>query len=70
MSVRVLVVDDQAVVRAGFAAVIGAEPDLTVAAEAGDGAEALRLARTTAPDVVRSWTSGCGAWTAWPPPGS
>ncbi|MFF0728539.1 response regulator [Streptomyces sp. NPDC004134] len=52
MSVRVLVVDDQAVVRAGFAAVIGAEQDLTVAGEAGDGAEALRLARTTAPDVV------------------
>jgi two-component system cell cycle sensor histidine kinase/response regulator CckA len=44
-AVRVLVVDDQPVVRAGFAAIIDAEPDLTVVAEAGDGAEAVRLAR-------------------------
>ncbi|MDT0341959.1 response regulator transcription factor [Streptomyces litchfieldiae] len=52
MSIRVLVVDDQAVVRAGFAAVIDAEADLTVAGEAADGAEALHLARDLAPDVV------------------
>lgn len=49
---RVLVVDDQAVVRAGFAAIIDAEPDLVVVGEAGDGAAALRLAEQTAPDVV------------------
>ncbi|MDT0309743.1 response regulator transcription factor [Streptomyces sp. DSM 44917] len=52
--VRVLVVDDQRVVRAGFAAVLGAEPGLTVAGQAGDGAEALRLAADpgTRPDVA------------------
>jgi DNA-binding NarL/FixJ family response regulator len=51
-AVRVLVVDDQPVVRAGFAAIIDAEPDLTVVAEAGDGAEAVRLAARHAPDVI------------------
>ncbi|MFE6336821.1 response regulator [Streptomyces sp. NPDC057806] len=52
MAVRVMVVDDQAVVRAGFAAVVDAEPDLTVVAEAGDGATAVALAQQTTPDVV------------------
>ncbi|GGO49228.1 response regulator [Streptomyces lasiicapitis] len=52
MTVRVLVVDDQSVVRAGFAAVIDAEPDLTVVGQAADGAEALELARVSRPDVV------------------
>jgi DNA-binding NarL/FixJ family response regulator len=47
-----MVVDDQAVVRAGFAAVVDAEPDLTVVAEAGDGATAVALAQQTTPDVV------------------
>jgi DNA-binding NarL/FixJ family response regulator len=52
MSLRVLVVDDQGIVRAGFAAVIDAEDDLTVVGEAADGAEAVRLAEELAPDVV------------------
>ncbi|MEI5103483.1 response regulator transcription factor [Streptomyces sp. PmtG] len=52
MTIRVLVVDDQAVVRAGFAAVIDAEPDLTVAAQAADGAEAVALARAHRPDLA------------------
>ncbi|MFK4106848.1 response regulator [Streptomyces sp. NPDC019531] len=47
-----LVVDDQAVVRAGFAAIVDAEPDLTVVGEAGDGAEAVSLATREAPDLV------------------
>jgi DNA-binding NarL/FixJ family response regulator len=51
-AVRVLVVDDQPVVRAGLAAIIDAEPDLTVVAEAGDGAGAVRLAARHAPDVI------------------
>ncbi|WP_030613898.1 response regulator [Streptomyces sclerotialus] len=52
MSLTVLVVDDQAVVRAGFAAVIDAEPDMTVVGEAGDGAAAVSLAEQLAPDVI------------------
>ncbi|MEU6124598.1 response regulator transcription factor [Streptomyces sp. NPDC047123] len=47
-----MVVDDQAVVRAGFAAIVDAEPDLRVVAEAADGADAVRLAAELAPDVV------------------
>ncbi|WP_314221785.1 response regulator transcription factor [Streptomyces zaehneri] len=47
-----MVVDDQAVVRAGFAAIVDAEPDLTVVGEAGDGASAVELAGREAPDVV------------------
>lgn len=49
---RVLVVDDDAMVRSGFAAILGAEPDLDVVGEASDGAEALTRARQLAPDVV------------------
>ncbi|MEY7978677.1 response regulator [Streptomyces pilosus] len=52
MSLRVLVADDQGIVRAGFAAVIDAEEDMTVVGEAGDGAEAVRLTAESAPDVV------------------
>ncbi|MEU2060809.1 response regulator transcription factor [Streptomyces sp. NPDC013455] len=47
-----IVVDDQAVVRAGFAAIVGAEPDLTVVAEAADGASAVSLAADGSADVV------------------
>lgn len=52
MSIRVFLVDDQALVRAGFAMVVAAQDDMTVLGEAGDGHEALeRLAASTA-DVV------------------
>ncbi|MFH9676184.1 response regulator [Streptomyces sp. NPDC017405] len=47
-----IVVDDQAVVRAGFAAIVDAEPGLTVVAEAGDGATAVSLATAGDADVV------------------
>ncbi|MEO3925807.1 response regulator transcription factor [Micromonosporaceae bacterium B7E4] len=47
-----MVVDDQPVVRAGFTAIVDGEPDLRVVAEAGDGADALRRARESRPDVV------------------
>lgn len=49
---RVLVVDDDAMVRSGFAAILGAEPDLEVVGEAADGAEAVSRARQLVPDVV------------------
>ncbi len=47
-----MVVDDQLMVRAGFAAIVGAQPDMEVVGEAGDGAAALELAARTSPDVV------------------
>ena len=50
--ITVLLADDQALVRAGFRALLNAEPDIEVVAEAGDGLEAARLAAETRPDVV------------------
>jgi DNA-binding NarL/FixJ family response regulator len=50
--IRVLVVDDQALVRGGFAALLRSDPDFEVVGEAGDGVEALELAAEHRPDVV------------------
>ncbi|BBJ46167.1 response regulator transcription factor [Streptomyces antimycoticus] len=51
MTIRILVADDQHLVRAGFRMVLSAESDMEVVAEAADGASALSLARETRPDV-------------------
>jgi DNA-binding NarL/FixJ family response regulator len=51
-TVRVLIADDQALVRAGFKMILDAEDDLDVIGEASDGAEAVEKARRLAPDVV------------------
>jgi len=51
-AVRVLIVDDQALVRTGFRMILEAEPDLEVVGEAADGHEAVALAHSLAPDVV------------------
>jgi DNA-binding NarL/FixJ family response regulator len=50
--IGVLVVDDQSMVREGFAALLAAQPDIDVLGTAGDGQEAVELARKVAPDVV------------------
>ncbi|GLY99609.1 response regulator transcription factor [Actinoplanes sp. NBRC 103695] len=50
--IRVLLVDDQPLIRSGFRALLDSETDIEVVAEAGDGAEALVLARQHLPDVV------------------
>ncbi|MEE2038199.1 response regulator transcription factor [Nocardiopsis sp. CT-R113] len=50
--IRVLLADDQVLVRAGFRALLDSAPDIEVVAEAGDGEEAVRLARAEGPDVV------------------
>ena len=50
--IRVALVDDQAMVRAGFRMILESEPDLTVVGEAGDGREALDVIARCSPDVV------------------
>jgi DNA-binding NarL/FixJ family response regulator len=50
--IRVLLADDQGLVRAGFRALLDAEPGIDVAGEARDGREAVELTRTLRPDVV------------------
>ena len=52
MSIRVAVVDDQALVRGGFAMVLDHQSDIEVVAEAGNGVEAIAVARAHRPDVV------------------
>ena len=52
MSIRVLIADDQALVRSGFRMILEARDDLEVVGEAENGAQALELAQTLAPDVV------------------
>jgi len=50
--ISVLIADDQRLVRAGFRVILDSEPDIRVVGEAANGAEAVSLARTLAPDVV------------------
>jgi DNA-binding NarL/FixJ family response regulator len=52
MSIRVAVVDDQALVRSGFSMVLGHQSDIEVVAEAGNGLQAIEVTRAQRPDVV------------------
>ncbi|MEV6348743.1 response regulator transcription factor [Actinoplanes sp. NPDC051851] len=50
--IKVLIADDQAMVRTGFGMIIGAQPDMAVVGEAADGVEAVEAARRLRPDVA------------------
>ena len=50
--IRLMLADDHAVVRRGFAAMLGAEPDIEIVGEAADGLEAIELARKVLPDII------------------
>jgi DNA-binding NarL/FixJ family response regulator len=52
VTTRVVIADDQVLVRSGFSVIVGSAPDLEVVGEAGDGRAALEVARATLPDVV------------------
>jgi DNA-binding NarL/FixJ family response regulator len=52
VTIRVVLADDQALVRGGFRMILDARPDIEVAGEAGDGDEAVALVERVAPDVV------------------
>ncbi|MEU5892975.1 response regulator transcription factor [Streptomyces sp. NPDC047461] len=52
MSIRVVVADDQELVRSGFSMILEAQPDIEVVAEAGDGAEAVAAVQRHTPDVL------------------
>ncbi len=52
MSIRILLVDDQPLLRTGFRMILSSEPDLAIVGEAGDGATAVEAARRLRPDVV------------------
>src|SRR3954451_24771047 len=70
--IRILLADDQALVRAGFRALLSAQEDMTVVGEAADGAEAARLAAELHPDVTlmdirMPGTDGLSALPLMPP---
>jgi AmiR/NasT family two-component response regulator len=81
LTIRVLVADDQPMVRAGFGMIIGAQPDMELVGEAADGVQAVEMALRLRPDVAlmdirmprmacrRSWPPVTG-WRSPPGPGN
>lgn len=61
--IRVLLADDETIIRAGVRSILTTEPGIEVVAEASDGREAVELARKHRPTWPCS-TSGCRRWTA------
>ena len=64
--IRVVVADDQALVRGGFRVLVDSAPDLEVVGEASDGAEAVELARAQRPGVVLMESAGRGVVAVMP----
>lgn len=52
MSIRIVLADDQALIRAGFRSILERDPDFVVVGEAGDGVDAVALVKRTRPDVI------------------
>ena len=68
MTIRVLIADDQELVRTGFRVIVDAEPDMEVLAEAGDGRQTIEAVTKHRPDVVL-WAFGCPTSTGSKRPG-
>ena len=64
VTIRVVLADDQALLRKGFRMILEAEDDLTVVGEAGDGTDAVRLVELVRAPMSSSWTCACRHLTA------
>ena len=70
VTIRVVVADDQEIVRAGFAALLDTQPDIAVVGTAADGEEAVRICRDEHARRRADGRAHAGRWTASRPPGS
>ena len=67
MTLDVVVVDDRALMRAGFTMILNAQPEFEVLGEAENGRDAVDFCRQARPDLVMM-TTACPRWTASRPP--